>query len=139
MATTKRRPKDVAKRRRNPARSTGKPKPRKGGAKRELEAARRLSRLFHGTPTEVVELSPAERRPLPRYAMLLGRLHELTYMPDATSKRGGYRWQHKSGDRGPGKPRSRRSPLVVIDPATKRPALVMDRSPMKLTRRGLVG
>lgn len=122
--TTKR--KRATKRKRNPAES------------KALSSARRLSKAFHGR-TEVVELSAKERKPLPKYMVVLGDLETLTYAPDKRSKKGNYVWEHKSGDRGFLKRRSKNKPLVVIDPKNRKPAILLNRSPMKLTERGLVG
>ena len=105
--------------------------------KKALAAARRLSQMFHGAKSEVVKLAAKERRAAPKYAMVLGRVQAIVYAPE-TGKRAAYNWNHESGDRGFGKPRSRNKPLLVVGP-DKRPQLIMDRSPMKLTKRGLVG
>lgn len=119
-----------------------KTKPRRrnpGSGSKALEAAKRLSKRFHGN-VQVVELNDRERRPLPRYVAVVGELDELTYSPDPRSKRGSVRWRHESGDRGPGRPRARSKPLVVVDPRTKRPAIVAHRSPLRFSSdRGLVG
>ncbi len=108
--------------------------------RKALAAARRLSQQFHGTPGEVVELSARERKPLPRYVVSVGELKEFTYEPEPGSKRARFAWRHESGDRGLGQPKADAKPLVVVDPKTRRPAIVPHRSPMKLDgRRGFVG
>jgi hypothetical protein len=130
MAAQNRQPKPA---RRNPSAGSA-------ADQKTLAAARRISEAFHGTRAEVYELSPEERKPLPRYVVALGRAPELAYEPDPASKRGRARWVHQSGDRGPGLPRSANAPMVVVDPTTRRPAILSNRSPMKLDpKRGLVG
>lgn len=105
-----------------------------------LKKARALSRQFHGDDTEVLELTPAERKPLPRYVVLAGKLVDFTYQADSTSpKRKGLPWRHVSGDRGPLQPKANQTPLLVVDPETKRAAIVHGRSPMRLTGRGFSG
>lgn len=122
----KRNPKAKAKKR-NPADS------------KALASAKRLSKMFHGS-TEVVELSAKERKPLPRYVVVAGQLDEFTYAPGASSKRGAYKWSHKSGDKGPLAKNGKAKPLLVVDPATKRPAIVANRSGMRFSsKRGFVG
>lgn len=116
------------------------PKQVVGSDRKLLEAARRLSERFHGTRAEVVELSPEERKALPRYVTVAGTLEDFTYRPDpSTSKRGKDAWRHQSGDRGPLKARSKNKPVVVVDPRTGKPALVANRSPMRLTQDGFEG
>ena len=116
------------------------PAPRLTAAeKRELTAARRLSKQFHGTGAQVVELDRKERQ-LPRFAVVAGELDEFTYAPARQSKRGADKWRHQSGDRGPGWPRSPNRPLVIVDPKTRRPAIVAHRSPMRLDgKKGFIG
>ena len=73
---------------------------------------------------------------------LIGWIESITYRPDEHSKRGKWDWEHASGDRGLpfGLGNSSERPLLVADPRTGRPAIVMGKSPMKLNpRRGLVG
>jgi len=107
--------------------------------RRALETAKRLSQQFHGTPSEVYELSARERRPLPRFVAAMGRLAEVVYEPEQGT-RSQFRYRHRSGDRGPLAPSSQKKPILAIDPRTKRPAIVLDRSPIKLDpRRGLEG
>ncbi|MCL5264914.1 MAG: hypothetical protein M1343_06950 [Chloroflexi bacterium] len=104
-----------------------------------LATAKRLSAEFHGQP-HVVELSAAERKPLPRFVAAAGALDEFTYVPGGHSKRGLYRYSHESGDRGSGKSKSRNRPLLVVDPLTRRPAIVADKSPMRFSgKQGFVG
>ena len=128
-------PKEAKKRttnaKRNPATLTAR-------EKRELETARRMSKQFHGN-SQVIELNQKDRH-VPRFAVAAGEISEMTYSPNRGSKRQGTDWHHKSGDRGPGKPRSRQKPLLVADPITKQPILLKHRSPMKFSsKRGLVG
>ena len=67
-------------------------------------------------------------------------MSELDYEPDRGSKRAGYRWEHQAGDRGPLAPKSKKKPVLAVDPRTRRPVIVPMGSPMKLDpRRGLVG
>ncbi len=123
--------KQNAKPRRNPATLTAR-------EKRELETARRMSKKFHGN-SQVIELD-AQDRQVPRFAVAVGEISDLTYSPNRGSKRRGADWHHTSGDRGPGKPRSRQKPLLVADPITKQPILLKHRSPMKFSsKQGLVG
>lgn len=124
-----------------PKRKPRKPKKRNPVAraeKRMLATAKRLSKRFHGR-SEVVELSPRERRPLPRYMVVAGELDEFTYAPDKRSKLGAAKYSHKVGD-GSTKPRGRKKPLIVVDPGTKRPAILLNGSGMKFSSaRGFVG
>lgn len=134
MAAKKRRTTKRPPKRRNPSLPAA--------ARRQLEAARRLARKFHGKfgGAQVVELSPTERRPLSRFAVALGDLVDVTYGPDRKSTRGRNLWTHTSGDRGILKQRARNKPLLIVDPKTRRPALALNRSPMKLDPdHGLVG
>lgn len=124
----------TAKRRTNPS------KPLKTAREgHELRAARRMAAQFHGDAGQVVELSPGERKPLPRYVTVVGRMADLTYLPERGSKRADSAWRHRAGDRGMLEAKSGNKPLVVANPVTGRPAIVMDRSPMRLTRAGLKG
>ncbi len=105
----------------------------------ELEAARRVSEEFHGTPSEVIQLSEKERR-LPRYLVALGSMPTLEYEPDKRSKKGRYRYVHESGDRGPLAPKSKKKPVLAVDPRSGRPVIVPMGSSMRLDpNRGLVG
>lgn len=114
--------------RRNPA--PARQAPKAGGRDRKAyETARRLSETFHGD-AQVVELTPAERKGLPRFVAVAGDMEDFTYAPKPGSKRAGYNWKHESGDRGFGRGRGKRKPLIVIDPDTKRPAIVSNRSGM---------
>ncbi len=102
-----------------------------------LAAARRLSQKFHGTPTEVIELSERERK-LPKYVTALGEMPELAYKPRRGSKRGGVTWEHKSGDI-PFAPDAKTKPVLAADPVTGKPLIVPMRSKMRMTRFGLLG
>lgn len=105
----------------------------------ERRAARALSEEFHGTPGEVMTLSPGARR-LPKYVTILGRLPELRYTPARGSRRAGFTWVHKAGDRGMLARASRRQPLLAVDPRTRRPVVIPGGSPMRFDpKRGLVG
>lgn len=106
----------------------------------EREAAIRLAKEFHGTAEgHIVELEPAERR-TPRYGVVVGELTAVEYQPLRGSRRGGMTWRHESGDRGETSPRSRHRPLLVVDPLTRRLAIVPHRSPLRFSsKRGLVG
>lgn len=107
--------------------------------RRLLDKARRMARQFHGR-SEVVELAKAERKPLPRFVVEVGELDDLSYAPPAGSKRAAHVYRHVSGDRGASAPPSPNRPLLVVDPRNARPAMVMNRSPMKLrATKGLVG
>lgn len=123
--------------RRSPRRGT---RNRKPSESRALATAKRLARQFHGTVKgQIVTLTERERR-LPKHAVRVGALEDLTYRPSAGSKRGGWRWRHESGDRGLGRQRSANKPVVAVDPKTKRAFIVPGRSPMRFSaRRGLVG
>lgn len=114
------------------------PKKLKAADRRALEKAKRISREFHGTPTEVVELSPEERKPLPRFMAVAGQLDEFTYSPPADSRHGDAAYSHQSGDRGPLAGKAKHKPLLAVDDKG-RPVVVKDKSPMKLTERGFVG
>ena len=134
MAAGVRGPQRQAKARRNPS------DPTKAAGGRDLAAARRLAKEFHGTTRgQVVELSASERKPLGRYAVVVGKLDEMVYEPEAGSKRASSRWRHESGDRGPFAARSKEKPLLVVSPGSRRPQIVMDKSPMRLTKNGLEG
>lgn len=107
--------------------------------RRQLATAKRLSKQFHGDAYHVVELNSRERT-MPRFAVVAGELTDMTYEPNPGSKRSNYKWQHESGDRGFGRSRSGNKPLLVVDPKTKRPAIVAHRSPMRFSsKRGFVG
>ena len=105
---------------------------------RQLEAAQRLSEEFHGNRNQVWELEPHERH-LSRFVVKAGSLQDFTYDPGRGSKKGDALYEHEAGDRGLLAPKAREKPLLVVDPKTRRPALVPNRSPMKLTERGFVG
>lgn len=124
----------------NPSTETASALSRKTGRDRKaLEKAFRLSQEFHGTPTEVVELEPSERK-VGKYVVVAGSLTDFSYQPGDDSKRGQTVWTHKSGDRGNGKPESPNDPLVVVDPDTRRPIIVPNKSPMRLdSKQGFVG
>lgn len=116
------------------------PKNLKAGERKALAVAKRLSKQFHGTETEVIELSPDERKALPRFVMAAGDLTEFSYAPDGNSLKGEFEYEHKSGDRGPFETKSRRKPILAVDPKTKRPVIVPAQSPMRLdSKRGFVG
>lgn len=120
-------------RRRNPGRTLT-PEER-----HELEEARSLSTRFHGVEDEVIELDPHERT-LPRFAVALGRIPELSYEPSRGSERGGVRWEHEAGDFGPLRKRSRRKPMLAADPRNGRPFIVPMRSPVRFDAElGLLG
>ena len=105
-----------------------------------LRQAQRLAQEFHGTSTAVVELRPEERGNLPRFVTVAGELADFSYVPPPGSARAGYQWRHTSGDRGPFEQESPYRPLVVVDPRTRRPALLRGRSPMRLDpEKGFVG
>jgi len=111
----------------------------KPGDRPAIRKALRLSQEFHGTPGQVVKLSAKERK-LPKYAVVAGDLAEFSYIPGASSKRGEMMYSHESGDRGEGKPVSDKTPLLVVDPETRRPVIVPRKSPMRFSgRRGWVG
>jgi hypothetical protein len=110
-----------------------------GRDRKALEKAFRLSQEFHGTPTEVVELEPSERK-VGKYVVVAGALTDFSYLPGDDSKRGQTVWTHKSGDRGAGQPESPNDPLVVVDPDTRRPIIIPNKSPMRLdSRQGFIG
>ena len=107
--------------------------------RRQLNAAKRLARQFHGEDYEVVELDPDERK-LPRFLPVLGRMPTLEYEPSPGSKRAGYVYEHESGDRGFGQKASPNAPLLAADPKTRRPVIVPLRSPVRFSGKvGLVG
>lgn len=121
------------------ARQKIKPRKRNPADAKLLAKAKNLSKRFHGR-TEVVELSPKERRGLPKYVLVAGELAEFSYAPSAKSKRGGYSWVHKVQERGMLKKQSKRRPLLVVDPQTRRAAIVTNRSGLKFdAKRGFVG
>jgi len=106
---------------------------------KEFARAKRLSKQFHGR-TEVVELSAKERKPLPKYVVVAGELDEFTYAPNPKSKKGDAVWSHKTRDRGFLRSKGKRRPLLVVDPKTKRAAIVPNRSGMKFDpKAGFVG
>ncbi len=117
------------------------PKHRNPGQATALRQAKSLAKRFHGSADgHVVELDAKERRKPGRYAVVVGDLEALVYDPRGKSKRGGVLWHHQSGDRGEGKPKSPNRPLLVVDPKTKQPMIVMDKSPMRWSSvKGLVG
>jgi len=106
-----------------------------------LRSAKTLAKRFHGTAVgHVVELDAKERRRPGRYAVVVGELSSLVYDPRGRSKRGGSLWSHESGDRGAGKPKSPNRPLLVVDPKTKQPSIVLNKSTMRFSSRsGLIG
>ena len=109
------------------------------GDRNALETAHRMSQQFHGNPDQVVELDADERR-LPRYAVVVGDAKKIAYEAPAESKRAGILWEHESGDRGEGKPRSGRAPLLLADPETKVVFSVKNKSPMRFSsKQGLIG
>jgi len=121
-----------------PKRKPRKPKKRNPTDSKLLQRAKSLSKRFHGT-TKVVQLSAKERKPLPKYVVVVGELDELTYAPGKRSQRGRFRYSHKTGDKGRGE-RTRRKPLLVVDPKTKKAAIVANRSGMRFSAsRGFVG
>lgn len=104
-----------------------------------LERAKKMSEQFHGTDSEVMELSPAERH-ISQYVVSLGPMPDLDYEPRVNSDRNGWIWTHQSGDRGDLVPKAKGKPVLAVDPVTKRPVLVMYRTGMKFDEnRGLVG
>jgi hypothetical protein len=124
--------------RRAPSRSTAKPAGTRRNAD-DLATARRASRTFHGAGAgDVIKLTRAGRT-LPEYVVPLGRMPELDYKPER-GQRAAWKWRHESGDRGAGKAKSRRQPVLAADPTTGRPIIVGQGSPMRFNRRkGLVG
>lgn len=108
--------------------------------RKDLATARRLATRFHGSAEgHVLELSPKERRPAPRFVAVVGTVDDMTYDPGDESKRGFAKWKHESGDRGPGRPKASKKPLLVVG-ADQRPAIVAHGSPMKFSsNQGLVG
>lgn len=134
MKATKRRP--VAKRptrRRNPIDSLT------ATERRQLHAAIKLSEARHGSRQGVVELDAKERQRAGfRFGVLVGVIDGIDYSAPAWSKVKG-KWEHESGDRGWWGERSKRKPLLVVDPHGRHPSFVSNGSPMKLTRWGLEG
>lgn len=114
------------------------PMPAKASERKALRQAQKLSMAFHGTADEVIKLSPKERQ-LPQYVVALGKVPSLTYEPREGSNRDDAVWTHEAGDRGPGEPKSPNKPMLAINPRTKKPVIVPMRSPMKFTKRGLIG
>jgi hypothetical protein len=116
--------------------------PKRPAPNPELARAKRLARQFHGPNGEglVIELTAKERQ-LPRYVVEMGRIPELVYEPDSKrSLRGGYTYEHASGDRGLLQRKAKGKPILCIDPKTKRPVFVPMGSPMRVSgKRGLVG
>lgn len=107
---------------------------------KELKRAQHQARVFHGTDAGEVVKIPARARKLPAYGVVLGSIPELEYEPDAKSQRGKYRWVHQSGDRGFLRKKSRRQPLLVVDPNTGRPFIDFAGSPMRFNdKAGLIG
>ncbi len=107
---------------------------------KELNKAKREARVFHGTDVGEVVKIPTKARKLPAYGVVLGSIPELEYEPDAKSQRGKYRWVHQSGDRGFLRKKSKRQPLLVVDPDTGRPFIVPAGSPMRFNdKEGLIG
>lgn len=106
----------------------------------ELRKAKHQARVFHGTNVGEVVKIPAKARRLPAYGVVLGSIPELEYEPDAKSQRGKYRWVHQSGDRGFLRKKSKRQPLLVVDPNTGRPFIDFSGSPMRFNdKEGLIG
>lgn len=104
-----------------------------------LVKARKMSRQFHGHENAVMELTDKERL-LPKYVLVAGQLQDFGYKPDRHSERGGYVWEHKSGDRGMFGKVSPNKPLMAVDPITKRPLFVAKRSGMRFKPdKGFVG
>lgn len=102
-----------------------------------LASARRLSRNFHGTDDQVVKLDKREQKPLEDYGVVLGEVVAIEYRP-LKGSRAPHVWRHESGDKG--NEQTNRKPLLVVNPKTKRPAIVMHRSGMRFSsKRGLVG
>jgi hypothetical protein len=114
------------------------PVPVKASERKALRQAQKLSMAFHGTDTEVIKLSNKERM-LPQYVVALGEVPSLTYEPREGSSRDDGTWTHEAGDRGPGEPKSPNKPMLAINPRTKKPVIVPMRSPMRFTKRGLIG
>ena len=90
----------------------------------ELAAAMSASERFHGTPYEVVELSPAEQR-VSKYVVVLGEQPELDYEPDSHSGRGNTIWTHALGDRGDFLPKGPGKALLAWDIQNRKPVTVM--------------
>ncbi len=105
-----------------------------------LGKAKRLATRFHGHwRGHVYELTPKERK-LSRYVVAAGTLEDYTYAPKKGSKRAFARWKHESLDRGLGKPKGRKKPLLAVDPATKKPVIVARGAAVEFSgRRGFVG
>ncbi|MCL5107897.1 MAG: hypothetical protein M1401_03315 [Chloroflexi bacterium] len=112
----------------------------KGRENRDLRRAKRLAEKFHGTwQDNVVELSAKDRRKPSRYAVVAGELKDYTYSP-RKGKRAEYDWHHDSLDKGFGRGKGKKKPLLVVDPATKKPAIVANRAAVKFDpRRGFMG
>lgn len=91
-----------------------------------LAKARAMSSQFLGTDREVVELDASERKPLPKYAMVLGKLSTISYEPAAGTTRGDTIWDHNAGDRGPFEPAAMKKMLLVADPETRHIHLVQN-------------
>lgn len=105
-----------------------------------LEKADADSERFHGTPDEVVELEPAERRPPSRYQTVLGDLTAIEYRPHSHSKRGDAEWRHEAGDQGILRRKAKGKELVVADPATGVVRIVKHTSSMRFEAdKGIVG
>ncbi len=122
-----------ARRRRNPVLSDSE--------RRQLEEARRISAEFHGTPDHVLEI-PENRRLLPRFVAEVGKLEEFSYNPPADSQRDDHNsiYSHEVGDRGILAPKAKSKPRLAVDPRTRRPIILPDRSPMRFDEeRGFVG
>ncbi len=109
--------------------------------RRQLAAARRLSLEFHGNDRHVLELDPHERA-MPRFVVEAGALEEFAYNPPADSKRDDNNaiYSHESGDRGILAPKAKQKPRLAVDPRTRRPVIVPEKSPMRFDEnRGFVG
>lgn len=115
--------------------------PLTGEDRRALARAQELSQEFHGNERHVLELTPRERK-LPRFVADAGALEEFQYNPPADSQRDANNavYSHESGDRGVLRPKSKQKPRLAVDPETRRPVIVPERSPMRFDgRRGFVG
>lgn len=109
---------------------------------RAPQGARRQATTFHGPAgkSQVVRLTGQDRAAPPAVGLVVGTVESITYRPAPGSRRAAWNWEHKSGDRGQGKAIAREKPLLVVDPRTRRPHLVMNKSPMRFSaRKGLVG
>ena len=118
-------------------RTAKKRNPSKKPVSKELRQAQALSKRFHGVETEVIVLEEKERK-LPKYLVACGDMPEMQYEPRSHSSRGGITWQHKSGDRGEGRARGKRRPILAIDPKTKKP-VVIPKGVRWSSERGLIG